>query len=94
MSEKKRLEWSYRAALNVEGIRDYIERDNAKAAQNVLSEIRKSARHLLEFPFTGHEGKRAGTRELVLPKYPYTILYRLTAGKVRIVAVLHQALKI
>ena len=41
----------------------------------------------------GHEGKRAGTRELVITKYPYTIIYRLTADKVRIVAVTHQSRK-
>lgn len=91
MSGKKLLEWSTRSALNVESIRDYIERDNPVAALSVLAEIRKGARGLLEFPMLGHEGKRTGTRELVMPKYPYTIIYRLTADKVRIVAVVHQA---
>lgn len=70
MSAKKRLEWSLRSALNIEGIRDYIEQDNPAAALSVLAEIRKGARGLLEFPMIGHEGKRPGTRELVLPKYP------------------------
>jgi plasmid stabilization system protein ParE len=90
MSEKKRLEWSIRSALNMEGIRDHIEQDNPAAALSVLAEIRKRAKGLLAFPMIGHEGKRPGTRELVLQKYPYTIIYRLTADKVRIVAVVHQ----
>jgi len=33
------------------------------------------------------DGETAGIRELVLTKYPYTIVYRLTTGKMRIVAI-------
>jgi len=39
----------------------------------------------------GHKGERAGTRELVITKYLYTIIYRLTAGKVRIIAMVYQS---
>jgi len=74
MSGKKLLDWSIRSTLNVESIRDYIENDNPAAAQNVLAEIRKAAHSLRNFPMLGHAGKRAGTRELVLSKYPYTIV--------------------
>jgi len=73
----------------MEGIRDYIEQDNPAAALSVLAEIRKGANGLLEFSMIGHEGKCPGTRELVLSKYPYTLVYRLMSDKVRIVAVIH-----
>jgi toxin ParE1/3/4 len=91
MPEKKQLEWSPRSRRNIEFIRDFIAPENPSAAQSVLDEIRNTASSLQEFPAIGHTGKRKGTRELVLRKYPYTIIYRVTAKKIGIVAVLHQA---
>jgi addiction module RelE/StbE family toxin len=91
MPEKKQLEWSPRSRRNIEFIRDFITPENPSAAQAVLDEIRNTANSLKEFPSIGHIGKRKGTRELVLRKYPYTIVYRVTSKKVGIVAVVHQA---
>lgn len=91
MPEKKPLEWSPKSQRNIEFIRDYIAADNPTAAQSVVDEIRRAADNLRSFPMIGHEGKRAGTRELVLTKFPYTIIYRLTPKKIGIVVVLHQA---
>lgn len=93
MSGKRLLEWSIRSSVNVEGIRDYIASDNPQAAQNVLGEIRRVANSLCEFPMLGHVGQRAGTRELVINRYPYLIIYRLSAKKVHILAVVHQSRK-
>jgi plasmid stabilization system protein ParE len=47
----------------------------------------------MDFPMLGHVGRRLGTRELVLSKYPYTIVYRLTVKKIIIAAVIHQSRK-
>ncbi len=91
MPEKKPLEWSPRSRRNIEFIRDYIAPENPSAAQSVLDEIRNTADSIRNFPSIGHVGKRKGTRELVLQKYPYTIVYRLTPKKIGIVAVLHQS---
>ncbi|OGB26380.1 MAG: hypothetical protein A3I66_05925 [Burkholderiales bacterium RIFCSPLOWO2_02_FULL_57_36] len=93
MPEKKPLEWSPRAQRNIESIRDYIAVDNPVAAQSVLGEIRRVAESLRNFPMMGHAGERVGTRELVLSKYPYTLIYRLTPKKIGIVAVTHQSRK-
>lgn len=93
MPEKKPLEWSPRSQRNIESIRDYIAADNKVAAQSVLDEIRRAADGLRNFPAIGHAGQRPGTRELVLPKYPYTLIYRITPKKIGIVAVLHQRVK-
>ena len=91
MPGKKQLEWSRRAELNLDAIFDYIAADNLSAAENVIVLLLKTAERLANFPMMGHAGRRSGTREFVLTKYPYTLVYRLTASKVRIVAVLHQA---
>jgi len=93
MSEKKLLEWSIRSRNNVADIQDYLNGKNPAAAAQVLGEIRQSAKCLRDFPMMGHSGRRAGTRELVLSKYPYILIYRLTSVKVAIIAVLHQRQK-
>jgi plasmid stabilization system protein ParE len=93
MPVKKLLEWSPRSRRNIESIRDRIEADNPAAAQSVLDEIRLTAEGLREFPMLGHSGLRSGTRELVLKRYPYTLIYRLTVKKIGIVAVMHQSRK-
>jgi toxin ParE1/3/4 len=93
MSGKRLLEWSIRSSINVADIRDYIASDNPHAAQNVLGEIRRAANSLSDFPMLGHVGRKTGTRELVTLRYPYLIIYRLTAKKVYIVAVVHQSRK-
>jgi plasmid stabilization system protein ParE len=46
-----------------------------------------------DFPLIGHQGRRSGTRELVLTKYPYILIYRVTVTKIIVAAVLHQRQK-
>ena len=91
MDEKRLLEWSIHSSANIADIRDYIASDNPQAAQNVLDEIRRVVHSLRDFPLLGHMGRRAGTRELVITRYPYLIIYRLDTKKIRILAVVHQS---
>jgi len=91
MPEKRPLEWSPHSQRDIEAIRDYIVPDNPVAAQSVIAGIRKAANSLRDFPMLGHVGKRRGTRELVLARYPYILVYRLAPAKISIVAVLHQS---
>lgn len=79
--------------MNIASIRDFIAGDNRAAALAVLNEIRRTAESLRDFPMLGHPGRRAGSRELVLKRYPYTLIYRITASKIGIIAVIHQARK-
>ena len=70
MPDKRSIEWSPLSQRNVEAIRDYIALDNAVASRSVIAGIRKAAYSLRDFPMLGHVGRRAGTRELVLARYP------------------------
>jgi toxin ParE1/3/4 len=90
---RKPLEWSARSRKNIESLRDHIAADNPKAALSVVAEIVRTAEALTEEPLIGHPGRRPGTRELVLRRYPYTLIYRVYAARLVIVAVLHQSRK-
>ena len=73
MGAKRQLEYSVRASANLEAIKLYISADNPVAAIEVLENVLSSAEGLTNFPLLGHVGRRLGTRELILSKYPYTI---------------------
>ncbi len=91
MPKKRPLEWTLRSQSNIESIRERIAADNPAAAQEVLAELRKTANSLRDFPMLGRGGRNSGTREIVLGRYPYIIVYRLVARKVRILTVVHQS---
>ena len=91
MAAKRQLEFSARSLANMEVIKLHITADNPAAAIKVIQSVLSASEELIDFPMLGHTGQRTGTRELVLPKYPYTIIYHLTLKKIHIVAVAHQS---
>jgi len=71
--------------------RRYIARDNPAAATQIASRIRAAAKRLAEHPEMGRPGRIAGTRELVVPKTPYIVAYRVRGEVVEILSVMHGA---
>ena len=57
----------------------------------VIREIRTVTSGLSGNPLLGRVGGVEGTRELVLPRYPYLIIYRLLKNRIRILSVVHTA---
>ena len=86
-----RLEWSLFALADRDGIFDYIEAENPRAAVDVDDRIRTQAQQLGQFPESGRRGRIEGTRELVIQHTPYIAAYRIHDGTVRILRVLHGA---
>lgn len=91
MSEKKQLEFTRRAIRKIADAEEYIAQDNPQAAKKVAQYIYAAAESLESFPMLGRIGESAGVRELVLDKYPYSIVYRLVAAKIIILSVVHQS---
>lgn len=46
---------------------------------------------LAEYPMAGPEGRQPGTRELVINRTRYVVVYRIAYGEVHILRVLHSA---
>lgn len=90
MSAKRRLEFTRRFFHRLALVEDYIALDNATAAKKVAQYIFDAAESLEKFPMIGKAV--SGGRELVLDKYPYTIIYRLTDTKIIIRSVVHQSM--
>lgn len=84
--------WSPEALLDLHSLRNYIARDNPAAAQKVAATIFEyTARQLTEFPHSGREGRVVGTLELVIPKLPYIVPYRINENQLDIIRVYHAA---
>ena len=84
-----RISWLREALVDLRGIRDYIARDNPLAARRVVKTIQGDVEILRDHPGIGRPGRLAGTRELVISRYPYIVAYRQAGPAVHILAVVH-----
>jgi toxin ParE1/3/4 len=83
--------WTAPAKMQLADLHAFISRDNIDAADGQLQLIADATRNLTDFPEIGREGRRQGTRELVIPGTPYIVVYRIRLASVRVLAVMHGA---
>ena len=62
-------------------------------ADRILRRIQEAVGHLEDHPALGRVGRIDGTRELVVPRTPYIVAYRIRGQTIDILAVLHGAQK-
>ena len=86
-----RVVWTPQAKGDLRSIGLHIAWDSSRAAVAVVRRIRRSAAVLRDHPGLGHPGRIVGTRELVVPRTPYLVPYRIRDDRVEILAVLHAA---
>ena len=87
-----RLQWTTLALEDLQSIHAYISEDSPKTATSVLSAIRRAIRGQLQSsPLAGRVGRVPGTRELVVPRLPFIIAYRVTEKQIEILRVFHTA---
>ena len=79
------------AQADTEEIHRYIARENPAAASNVVAAIERATTRLSAFPLSGRIGAVETTRELVISKLPFIVIYRVTADTIEIIAVFHAA---
>jgi toxin ParE1/3/4 len=84
--------WSPEAIADIASLRAYIEQDDPAAAQRVALHIVRSVETLLsQHPEMGRPGRVPGTRELVIPRTPFIVPYRLQGGTIQVLRVFHGA---
>jgi plasmid stabilization system protein ParE len=81
------------ALADLEGIYNWIAKDNVAAALAVVERLFESAEHLATFPRMGHAGRDEGTFEWVVPRLPYIVVYEIHREREEIIvaAVVHGA---
>ncbi|WP_082219449.1 type II toxin-antitoxin system RelE/ParE family toxin [Massilia sp. NR 4-1] len=88
-----RLIWTELASRAKNSAIRRLARLNATAAQRQLNEIERQANLLALYPAMGKAGRIPGTRELVVSRTPYILIYRVSqaAMAVEILRLLHTA---
>lgn len=86
-----RIVWLRGAERNLEEQLEYIGERNPPAADRLADKIATTVASLADNPRRGRPGRVAGTRELVVPRTPYIVVYTVESDYVRIHRVLHGA---
>jgi toxin ParE1/3/4 len=88
---KRRLEYSVRARRDIEAIETwYLETASETIAHRAVDAILDQAEKIAALSLMFRPGIREGTRECVMRRFPYTLVYVVRSGVVRIVRILHQ----
>ncbi len=86
-----KLVWLPSAIANLDGQLDYIAQDSPKAAIEQGDRIEHQVFQLIDHPEMGRSGRKKGTRELVISRTPFVVVYRvkLRAERIELMRVLH-----
>lgn len=82
--------WTKRALSHLEAELDYYGKINPMLAKELTNIIVKSIKNVADMPGIGRSGKKIGTRELVINKYPYILAYRVRSEVLEVLAIIHQ----
>ena len=84
--------WSPEAIEDLISLRAYITENDPDAARRVVLHIVQNIEQLLlDHPHMGRIGRLPSIRELVIPKTPYIVPYRLQRSTIQILRVYHGA---
>lgn len=87
------LVWLKRALNDLAAQIDYIAEDNPLAAITQGDRIEDQVDQLLQHPRMGRPGRKQGTRELVISRTPFIVVYRIKGKRVELLRLLHGAKK-
>ena len=86
------IAWSREAIDDLARLRGYISENNPSASQRVALYILHQVEAVLpDNPEFGRTGRVAGTRELVIPKTPFIVPYRVNEQSLEILRIYHVA---
>lgn len=84
-----KLEWMARARHERTAAIDYIAAESPAAALEQLDQIERQTDLLSQFPEMGRPGRKQGTRELVISRTPFIVVYRINGNRIELMRVLH-----
>ena len=85
------LVWLKRAIHDRDAQLDYIAQDNPQAAVSQGDRIDEQVDILLQHPQMGRPGRKQGTRELVISRTPFVVVYRIKGKRIELLRLLHGA---
>jgi addiction module RelE/StbE family toxin len=86
------IEWSAAAVVDLQAVAEWIEQDrDIQAANRVARRIYEAVQSLRTMPYRGRYGRIENTRELVIPRLPYLVVYQVLEERLVVLNVLHGA---
>ncbi|RWC32735.1 MAG: type II toxin-antitoxin system RelE/ParE family toxin [Mesorhizobium sp.] len=86
------VSWTNAALGDLDQIQDFVAQDSSAAAYRLAADlIGRTDELLASNPMIGRKGRASGTRELVISRTPYILVYRVRGGDVEVLAVVHGA---
>jgi len=85
------IRWTDEAKADVEGFTVWLSQRNPLAAARVAEGVLSGIERLTDFPHLGRLGRVGGTRELVIGRWPYIVVYQVDGTNIVILRVLHGA---
>jgi toxin ParE1/3/4 len=79
-----RIAWLCETGQDFVEIRRYIVADHPGVAVQVAKRILDTVAYLCDHPMIGRVGRLPGTRELVIPGFPYIVPYRVKSAAIEI----------
>ena len=87
----KVIEWLPLASTNRFEQLDYIAQDNPLAAISQDEQIEHQVDMLMQYPQMGRPGRKKGTRELVISRTPFVVVYRVKGTRIEVIRLLHSS---
>jgi len=84
-----KIRLTFRASQQLLSAYEYLQDVADSAASTQMKLIFDSIDLLEKFPLAGRQGKVAGTREMVVPRTPFIVVYAIEADEVQILSILH-----
>jgi toxin ParE1/3/4 len=87
------VSYSRRALAQLDGIFEYVARDDPAAAKRLIQRIEQLIQLLGRFPLMGRTTNRQNVRIFGVPGYPYLVFYRIfpESNEIRVLRVRHAA---
>ena len=86
-----KLVWLRRAIADRDMQLDYIAQDNPLAAISQDEQIEHQVDMLMQHPQMGRPGRLRGTRELVISRTPFIVVYRVKGTRIEVIRMLHSS---
>ena len=88
-----KIVWTRFALGDLRQAYEYIAEDSESAARKTVSIIEETSQVLKKYPDIGRPGRCKGTWELIVPRRPYIVAYRIKGNEAHIVSVIHTSMK-
>jgi toxin ParE1/3/4 len=83
--------WSAASVRHLQEVLEYLQGESSAGAITIRRRILGTARRLGQMPYSGRVGRIDGTREAVVPRSPYIVVYEVSEQSVEILGIWHAA---